>query len=359
VLDLPDGTEVILDGDRGELRMNPSAEARALARERQGGQSRRREEALVSAHQTASTRDGRRVDVVANIGGPADARQAIETGADGVGLLRSEFLFLERETAPDEDEQHGVYQEIADILGPRPLIIRTLDVGGDKPLKYLPLDAEENPFLGVRGIRVGFLHPEILRVQLRAILRVKTQGKLGVMFPMISDIHEFRRAKAMLEEERLRLKAPPVEVGIMVEVPAVALSADIFAREADFFSVGTNDLTQYTLAVDRGHKSLSRQADALNPGVLKLIQFSAEAAHRHGKWIGVCGGLASDLKAVPILLGLGIDELSVSIPTLPLVKSAVRDTSLAESRRLAEQAVRAAGAEEVRRREFREEAPCP
>jgi phosphocarrier protein FPr len=358
VLDLADGTEVILDGDRGELRLNPSTEARELARERQSAQSRRREEALVSAHQTASTRDGRRVEVVANIGGPADARQAVETGADGVGLLRSEFLFLERATAPDEDEQHGVYQEIADILGPRPLIIRTLDVGGDKPLKYLPLEAEENPFLGVRGIRVGFLHPEILRVQLRAILRVKSKGKLGVMFPMVATIDEFRRAKAMLEEERLRLKAPPIEVGIMVEVPSVALSADVFAREADFFSVGTNDLTQYTLAMDRGHKSLSRQADALNPGVLKLIQLASDAAHRHGKWIGVCGGLASDLKAVPILLGLGIDELSVSIPTLPLVKSVVRETSLAESRRLAEQAVHASGAEEVRRREF-QEAPCP
>lgn len=347
-LTLTEGTEVILDGDTGELRLNPAAAEKEAAQSAQRQQADRREAALILAAQPAATLDGKRIEVAANIGSVADARQAVEMGADGVGLLRSEFLFLERATAPSEAEQHRVYQEIADVMGARTLVIRTLDVGGDKPLKYLPIEPEENPFLGIRGIRVGFLHPEILRQQLRAILRVKTKGKLCVMFPMISTLEEFRQAKAMLEEERARLKAPEVEVGIMVEVPSVALAADAFAREADFFSVGTNDLTQYTLAMDRGHKGLAKQVDALHPSVLKLIELAAQAAHAHGKWIGVCGGLASDLKAVEILLGLGIDELSVSIPAIPLVKSAVRETAMKEAKDLAARSVICATASEVR-----------
>ena len=348
VLELSDGAEVILDGDRGDLRLNPSEALKARARETQLKQAEHREDALKLAHQNAATKDGHRVEVAANIGSVADARKAVEMGADGVGLLRSEFLFLERETAPSEEEQYRVYQQIADVLGERPLVIRTLDVGGDKPLKYLPIEAEENPFLGIRGIRVGFIHPEILRQQLRAILRVKTKGKLCVMFPMISMIEEFRAARAMLEEERASLGAPPCEVGIMVEVPSVAMTAEAFAREVDFFSVGTNDLTQYTLAMDRGHKGLAKQVDALHPSVLALIELSVKAAHKHGKWVGVCGGLASDLKAVPILLGLGVDELSVSIPTIPLVKAEVRDATLTVARDLAARAVLSDTAAKVR-----------
>ena len=348
VLELADGAEVILDGDRGDLRLNPSAELKDRARATQAKQAEHREDALKLAHQPAKTRDDHRIEVAANIGSVADARKAVEMGADGVGLLRSEFLFLERETAPSEEEQYKVYQQIADVLGERPLVIRTLDVGGDKPLKYLPIEAEENPFLGIRGIRVGFIHPEILRQQLRAILRVKTKGKLCVMFPMISTLEEFRRARAMLEEERTTLGAPPCEIGIMVEVPSVAMTAEAFAKEVDFFSVGTNDLTQYTLAMDRGHKGLAKQVDALHPSVLALIELSVKAAHRHGKWVGVCGGLASDLKAVPILLGLGVDELSVSIPTIPLVKAEVRDTTLSTARDLAARAVTADTATKVR-----------
>ena len=348
VLELADGAEVILDGDHGELRLSPSDEAKAHARKLQERATERREAALGLASEPAATRDGHRVEVAANIGSVADARKAVEMGADGVGLLRSEFLFLERETAPSEEEQFKVYQEIADVLGERPLVIRTLDVGGDKPLKYLPIEAEENPFLGIRGIRVGFIHPEILRQQLRAILRVRTKGKLCVMFPMISTIEEFRQAKAILEEERLALNAPVCEVGIMVEVPSVALIAEVFAREVDFFSVGTNDLTQYTMAMDRGHKGLAKQVDALHPAVLAMIELSVKAAHTYGKWVGVCGGLASDLKAVPILLGLGVDELSVSIPTIPLVKAEVREVTITAARDLASRAVRADTAAKVR-----------
>lgn len=347
-LDLTPGAEVILDGDQGELKLEPSAGDMAQARATQTEQNERRTRALSLAHTRAVTRDQHAVEVAANIGSVADAREAVRMGADGVGLLRSEFLFLERDTAPSEQEQFQVYQEIADVLGERTLVIRTLDVGGDKPLKYLPIETEENPFLGVRGIRVGFLHPEILREQLRAILRVTHKGKLAVMFPMVASIEDFRRAKTMLEEERAQLGRPPVEVGIMVEVPSVALTAEVFARECDFFSVGTNDLTQYTLAMDRGHTGLAKQVDALHPSVLTMIALSVQAAHRHGKWVGVCGGLASDLKAVPILLGLGVDELSVSIPTIPLVKSAVREQALADAKDYAQRALGAESPTAVR-----------
>lgn len=338
-LELKAGSEVVLDGEMGELRLNPNEQEKARVAQLQKKAEQERQEALTIAHKPALTKDGHHIEVCANIGSPADARTAVEMGADGVGLLRSEFLFLERETAPSEEEQLHVYQEIADTLGARPLTIRTLDVGGDKPLKYLPLPAEENPFLGVRGIRIGLKHPEILRQQLRAILRVRSQGKINVMFPMIATLEEFRQAKTILEEERAKLGVSPVNVGIMVEVPSVALIADSLAREADFFSIGTNDLTQYTLAMDRGHTDLAKQVDALHPSVLKLIELSVQAAHRHGKWVGVCGGIASDLKAVQILVGLGVDELSVSLPSIPLVKSAVRSSELNESKAIAQKAL--------------------
>ncbi len=347
-LEIPEGTEIVLDGDRGEIRLNPTEAEKQAIQGHQNEQLKRRKEALALSQQPAVTRDGCHVEVAANIGGVEDARKAVELGCDGVGLLRSEFLFLERATAPSEEEQYRVYQEIADVLGPRPLTIRTLDVGGDKPLQYLPIPPEENPFLGMRGIRIGFLRPEILREQLRAILRVKTKGKINVMFPMVSVIDEFREAKRILEEERKKLGAPPVQVGIMIEVPSAALMAEVFAKECDFFSIGTNDLTQYTLAMDRGHKDLAKQVDGLHPSVLKLIEITAQAAHRHGRWVGVCGGIASDQKAVPILLGLGIDELSVSIPVIPLVKSQVRGASKADAEKLALRAVNAQDGKEVR-----------
>jgi phosphocarrier protein FPr len=347
-LAIPEDTEVVLDGDRGELRLKPSSEEKTKILKIQQESNERRNLALSQSSHSAVTLDGQTIEVAANIGGVADAKQAVELGCDGVGLLRSEFLFLERATAPSEEEQYLVYQEIADVLGARPLVIRTLDVGGDKPLQYLPIDPEENPFLGVRGIRVGFLQPEILREQLRAILRVRSKGKIHVMFPMIATIDEFRKAKAILEEERLKLNAPEVSVGIMVEVPSAALIAESFAPECDFFSIGTNDLTQYTLAMDRGHKDLAKQVDALHPSVLRLIEMTVLAAHKYKKWVGVCGGLASDLKAVPILLGLGVDELSVSIPVIPLVKSQVRETNLAEATKLAQKALHVLSGAQVR-----------
>lgn len=348
VLQLADGLEVVLDGESGELRRNPTAEQKKEVTRLQNENLERRQAALQLSHQPAITRDGIRIEVAANIGNAEDAKQAVELGGDGVGLLRSEFLFLERDDAPSEDEQFRVYQEIADILGERPLVIRTLDVGGDKPLRYLPMPAEENPFLGVRGIRIGLVRPEILRTQVRAILRVKSKAKMHIMFPMISTLEELMQAKAVVEEERKALNAAPVSVGIMVEVPSTALMADVFAKEVDFFSIGTNDLTQYTLAMDRGHKDLAKQVDAMHPSVLKLIEMTAQAGLRHGKWVGVCGGLASDLNAVSILLGLGVRELSVSLPSIPLVKSKVRESAVNEAEELAKQVLVLKNGAEVR-----------
>jgi phosphoenolpyruvate-protein phosphotransferase len=349
-LDIPDGTLVILDGAKGALRVNVTEDDVARIRRHQERLAVRRAEELAHANEPAVTSDGHRVEMVANIGGLEDAQEAGNKGAEGVGLLRSEFVFLDRAKAPTEDEQAEIYTAIAKALTPgQPLVIRTLDVGGDKPLPYLPIAPEENPFLGERGIRIGLDRPEVLRTQVRAILRAADAGaKINVMFPMIATIEDFRQAKAIFEEERAALGVASVPLGIMVEVPSVAVMAPQFAAEVDFFSVGTNDLTQYTLAMDRGHPRLAPQVDGLNPAVLGLIAQAAKAAHEAGRWVGVCGGMASDPQAVPILVGLGVDELSVSIPAIPAVKAQVRSLSLAQCQELAARALTQDSAAAVR-----------
>lgn len=348
-LDVANETHVILDGTKGTLRLNPPAEEIARIRETQVRVEERRKEDLAHAHEPAVTRDGKRIEVVANIGGLNDALLVPELGGEGVGLLRSEFLFMERSSAPTEEEQFESYKAIAVALGPeRLLIIRTLDVGGDKPLAYLPIPKEDNPFLGERGLRVGLDRPELLRAQLRAILRAAQFGKVNVMFPMVSALQELRDAKAILAEEAERLGIAPIPAGIMVEVPAAAVMAAQFAREADFFSIGTNDLTQYTLAMDRGHPKLAPLVDGLSPGVLHLIAHTVRGAHAAGKWVGVCGGIASDPHGVPILIGLGVDELSISLPAIPAIKGQIRTLNSEECRALAEKALAAESAAGVR-----------
>jgi phosphocarrier protein FPr len=339
-LDIPDGTPVILDGTQASLRLNPSVEEMARLKTRQERLATKKKADLENSAAPAVTTDGHQVEVVANIGGLSDAVKGVSLGGEGVGLLRTEFLFQDRDTAPTEDEQFQVYSEIARALGPsRPLVIRTLDVGGDKPLSYLPIAKEENPFLGERGVRVGLNRPEVLRTQLRAVLRAASSGKLLVMFPMVATLTEWRAAKAMFDEERAKLGADPIPVGIMVEIPATAMMAEQFAREADFFSIGTNDLTQYTLAMDRGHPKLAPQVDALNPAVLQLIALAVKGAQQHDRWVGVCGGIASDPQAVPILIGLGVRELSVSVPAIPAIKAQIRTLSLADCKKLAQKAL--------------------
>jgi multiphosphoryl transfer protein len=348
VLSLAEGTIAILDGSAGTLAVSPGEGALAMARARQKHWQQTQDAAATSASQPAVTADGHHVEVVANIGGLDDARTAATSGAEGVGLLRTEFLFLGRPTAPTEDEQAGVYRDIVAALEQRPVIVRTLDIGGDKPLPYIEVPPEANPFLGERGIRLCLNRPELLRQQVRAILRAAEAGPVRIMFPMIADVGEWRRARQIVEEERAALGAPPVEMGIMIEIPSAALMADHFAAEVDFFSVGTNDLTQYTLAMDRMHPTLAAQSDGLHPAVLRLIARTVDAAHEQGKWVGICGELGADPVAVPILVGLGVDELSVSVPAVAAVKAQIRELKLDDAQRLAQRALACATANEVR-----------
>lgn len=350
LLEVANGTTVILNGDTGVIEIEPEAEALARAQESRREWQEVRRVAQEQAVEPAVTRDGHRVEVVANIGGVADARKAAEMGAEGVGLLRTEFLFLDRAGAPTEAEQFDVYRAIAQALDGQPVIVRTLDVGGDKPLPYIEVAAEENPFLGERGIRLCLARPELFRQQLSAILKAAVHGKLRIMFPMVADVTEWRAARALVEEIRAQLGAPEVELGIMIEVPSAALMADAFADEVDFFSIGTNDLTQYTLAMDRMHPTLAAKSDGLHPAVLRLIAKTVEAAHQAGKWVGVCGELGADPLAIPILVGLGVDELSVSVPAIPMVKAQIRTLDLPEAQALAREVLNCATSSEVRTR---------
>ena len=348
-LDIPEGTRVILFGGKGQLKVDPSDDLVGAVQETQKKREERRKKHLERASETAETTDGHRVEVAVNVGGVSEAEDALKLGAEGVGLLRSEFLFLERSFAPTEEEQFETYSAVAKAMGKdKPVIIRTLDVGGDKPLPYLPIPLEENPFLGQRGIRVLLNRPEIFRPQVRAILRASEFGKMHIMFPMITTVSEFRLAKQVVREEEKKLGIEPIPVGLMIEVPAAALCAEILAKEADFFSVGTNDLTQYTLAMDRGHPQLAAKIDGLSPAVLRLIKRTVEAAHANDCWVGVCGGIAGEPQAIPILVGLGVDELSVGLPLIPAVKARIREYSLEDCQKLAAQALDMEDASDVR-----------
>jgi multiphosphoryl transfer protein len=348
VFDLPEGAEVILDADAGRLHAAPGIDAITAARFEMDRRAARRAAARAGAEAEARMADGTRIEVFANVGSAAEARTARENGAEGCGLLRTEFLFLDRAEAPTEDEQHAAYQEIAEILGGRPMVVRTLDIGSDKPAAYLSLPHEENPALGLRGVRVGLARPDLLRAQLRAILRVQPQGQCRIMLPMVSDASEMRAVRAILDEERAALGADVVELGANIETPAAAVAADLIAVDADFLSIGTNDLTQYTLAMDRGHPALAAGQDAMHPAVLRLIASTARGAESRGRWLGVCGGLASDLAAIPILIGLGVTELSAAAGVVAEVKAVVRTLTMERCRALAAEAVTLGGAAAVR-----------
>jgi phosphocarrier protein FPr/phosphocarrier protein len=287
--------------------------------------------------------------VFANLGSLADVKPALAGGAEGSGLLRSEFLFLNRDAPPDEESQLADYQAIATALEGRPLVIRTLDAGADKALPYLEMEEGENPQLGVRGVRLGLERPDLLRTQLRAILRVKPVGQCKIMLPMIADVEEVRTVRKMVDEEKAKLGiAAKVEFGIMIEVPSAAVMANELASETDFFSVGTNDLTQYVLAMDRMNPALARYVDALHPAVLRLIKTAADGAHAHGRWIGVCGALAAAPLAAPVLVGLGVTELSGTAKAVPQVKAMLRKVTEAECREAAEEALAQKTAADVR-----------
>jgi phosphocarrier protein FPr len=347
---LDDGVKIIIDGTKGIAEVNLSDERIAEIKAEQEKQAVKKAEDDANCMKDAVTTDGKKILLVGNAGCLSDVEQAVEKGGEGIGLLRSEFLFQNRNSAPTEDEQEDVYASMAKTLGnDRTIVIRTLDVGGDKPLPYLPIPKEENPFLGERGIRVSLARPEILRTQFRAILKASKSGSIDVMFPMVSSLSEFREAKKIFQEEADKLGVELPKTGIMVEVPVVAAMAEQFAKEVDFFSVGTNDLAQYTMAVDRGHPKLAHLADGLNPGMLSLIANAANAIHKYGKTISVCGGIASDFYAVPVLVGLGIDKLSASVPSIPAVKAQVRELSLEDCKELAQKALEAESAVEVKK----------
>jgi phosphoenolpyruvate-protein phosphotransferase len=348
VLDVADGTLGILYGESGKLYLKPSETDVQAARNLQVQLHQQQEGVRASRFAPAITTDGYRVEVSANINRAADAPAAIEGGAEGVGLMRTEFLFLARDSAPTEDEQFEAYRDMAQALQGRPLIIRTLDIGGDKEVPYLHLPKEENSFLGVRGIRLCLVRPDLFLPQLRAIYRAAAYGRIHIMFPMISTLEDVERARAITEQVREELNAPPLPLGIMIEVPSAVVLADYFAHEVDFFSIGTNDLTQYTLAMDRLHPQLARQADALHPAVLRMIEKTVQAARSTGKWVGVCGGIAGDPKGAVILTGLGVSELSVSVPSIAAVKAEIRSHSHAEMQRIAQQALQCRTAAEVR-----------
>jgi phosphocarrier protein FPr/phosphocarrier protein len=347
--EIADGSTVIVDADGGRLHIKPSASEIEQAR----GAVESRRLARIAQRAAARTEcralDGTRIEVFANLGNIADAAAAALNGAEGCGLLRTEFLFIDRETAPGEDQQLAAYQGIANALGDVPVILRLMDVGGDKPLRYLTLPHEDNPALGMRGVRTALAHPELLRAQLRAALRVAPFGKVRLLIPMVTDAAEIRAVRSMVDELTRELSLPGrVELGAMIETPAAALTAALIGREVEFLSIGSNDLTQYTLAMDRGHSELARRTDALHPAVLKLIASTADAGTAAGKLVAVCGGVAADSQAVPILLGLGVRELSVVPAAIPALKQQVRGLRMLECRELAMRCLGAASAGEVR-----------
>ena len=351
---LDDGTIVVLDGSAGELLIAPDEHTAAEYRRRMEEAEARSAAADAYASQPVTTRDGRVLAVLANAGSVDEVERAIRSGADGIGLFRSEFLYMQRQDGfPDEQVQTAAYARAAELCGGRPLVIRTLDIGGDKSLPYYRFPEEENPFLGWRAIRVSLELRDMFRTQLRAILRASARGGVRVMFPMIVSLAELRDALALLEEckEELRRQEVPfddrIPVGVMIETPAAVFMADELAAEVDFFSIGTNDLTQYVLAVDRGNRRIAAMYDTLHPAVVRAMRLTVDAAHRHGCEVGICGEFAGCAAHAELLVGLGFDELSVAPPSVPAVKERIRGLETPQAELTARRAVEAATASEV------------
>ncbi len=347
------GDEVLLDGYSGLVVVNPTPATLSEYGELQA-QRRVMESELTQLRETVSaTRDGRRVTLSANIETDNDVWTVVESGAEGVGLFRTEFLFIGRDDLPGEDEQAAAYRTVVEAVRPHPVIIRTLDLGGDKLHDILHAVAEENPFLGWRAIRVCLERTDVFKTQLRAILRASTAGGVQLMFPMISGLAELREAKRLLDECRVELRVEgrafdeKMQVGMMIEVPSAAVIADLFAREVDFFSLGTNDLVQYTVAADRGNEHIAHLYEPTHPAVIRLIKQTVEAAHGAGIWVGVCGEMGGDPVLIPLLIGLGVDELSCGVAVLPRVKRAVQSLDGGACRALAAEALECSTAPEI------------
>ncbi|MFD2329264.1 phosphoenolpyruvate--protein phosphotransferase [Cohnella sp. GCM10020058] len=352
--DVPEGTTIILDATEGRIVVDPSDEELADYRARKEAYDARVAELKRLASEPSVSADGAHVELAANIGGVEDVAKALENGADGVGLFRTEFLYMGRNSLPTEEEQYETYRHVLAKMDGKRVIIRTLDIGGDKELPYLSLPKESNPFLGLRAVRFCLSREDVFRTQLRALLRASTAGKLNIMFPMIAVAGELRQAKAILAEERAKLEsegvpiAADIEVGIMIEIPAAALNADYLAKEVDFFSIGTNDLIQYTMAADRMNDAVSYLYQPYHPSILRLVRMVIRAAEREGKWAGMCGEMAGDLTAIPLLLGLGLGEFSMSASSVLPARELIGRLSKEVWAGLADEALQLGTQEEVK-----------
>lgn len=348
-----DGDFLIVDGMTGDVIVNPDADTIAKYEQLAADFAEKKAEWATLKDEPTISSDDVQVELAANIGSPNDVEAVLENGAEAIGLYRTEFLYMESSTFPTEDEQFTAYKTVLEKMDGKAVVVRTLDIGGDKTLDYWKLPEEMNPFLGLRAVRLALQEEDIFRTQLRALLRASVYGNLKIMFPMIATLDEFRRAKALLEDERANLTSEGVdvsdaiEVGIMVEIPSTAVMAEQFAKEVDFFSIGTNDLIQYTLAADRMNEAVSYLYQPYNPAILRLVKSVIEAAHKEGKWAGMCGEMAGDETAIPLLLGLGLDEFSMSATSVLQARSQIRGLSTVEMKELATKAIDASTTEEV------------
>jgi phosphoenolpyruvate-protein phosphotransferase (PTS system enzyme I) len=351
--EIQNGDLVIVDGLKGEVHINPTPEAVEQYKQVAAQYEEQKAEWAKLVNEESVSADGHHVELAANIGTPKDLKGVLENGGEGVGLYRTEFLYMGRDQLPTEDEQFDAYKAVLQGMGDKSVVVRTLDIGGDKELPYLNLPKELNPFLGFRAIRLCLEEQDIFRTQLRALLRASSFGQLKIMFPMIATLDEFRAAKAMLEEEKEKLLSEGVtvsdsiELGIMVEIPSTAILADQFAKEVDFFSIGTNDLIQYTMAADRMNQRVSYLYQPYNPAILRLVKMVIDAAHAEGKWAGMCGEMAGDETAIPVLLGLGLDEFSMSATSILKARSLIRNLKKSEMEDLAHSVLQMRTNEEV------------
>ncbi|WJQ08063.1 phosphoenolpyruvate--protein phosphotransferase [Geobacillus stearothermophilus] len=351
--EVKNGDIVIVDGLDGQVIINPSPELLAQYEQKRARYEAQKAEWAKLVHEATVTADGIHVELAANIGTPDDVKGALANGAEGIGLYRTEFLYMGRSELPTEDEQFVAYKTVLEQMNGKPVVVRTLDIGGDKELPYLQLPKEMNPFLGFRAIRLCLEMQDMFRTQLRALLRASVYGNLKIMFPMIATLDEFRQAKAILLEEKEALLrqgvavADGIEVGMMVEIPAAVVMADQFAKEVDFFSIGTNDLIQYTMAADRMNERVAYLYQPYNPAILRLISHVIDAAHREGKWVGMCGEMAGDPIAIPILLALGLDEFSMSATSILPARAQLKQLAKEEAARIKETVLSLGTAEEV------------
>lgn len=348
------GDLIVVDGDNGEVLINPPTDVVESYVEKRNEQEAEKKQLSLLKNKKTITLDGIQVEVVANIGTPKDVESVLENGGEGVGLYRTEFLYMERDTLPTEEEQFQAYKQVLEKMGDKPVVVRTLDIGGDKQLPYLNLPEEMNPFLGFRAIRLCLEEQTIFRTQLRALLRASTFGNLKIMFPMIATLEEFREAKKLLLEEKEQLQqegtlvSEQIEIGIMVEIPSTAILADQFAKEVDFFSIGTNDLIQYTMVADRMNESVAYLYQPYHPAILRLVKMVIDASHAQGKWTGMCGEMAGDTIAIPLLVGLGLDEFSMSAPSMLKARNQINQLTQLEMKQITEKALSMQTSEQVK-----------